>query len=89
MLAQMAAQNTVAQPQGSILMVQPSFFGSPTIKPLDPGADMTLSDGTRLQVTNDNYLQITPPGGPAYELAPGNTYTLPDGSGNQIVVQLD
>ncbi len=81
-----AAPSTVQPSQGSILMVQPSFFGSPTIKPLDPGADMTLSDGTRLQVTNDNYLQITPPGGPAYELAPGNTYTLPDGSGNQIVV---
>ena len=86
MLAQTAAQNTVAQPQGSILMVQPSIFGSPTIKPLDPGTDMTLSDGTRVQVTNDNYLQITPPGGDLYELAPGNTYTLPDGSGNQIVV---
>src|SRR6266851_5014970 len=85
MLAQ-AAQNTATQPQGSILMVQPSIFGSPTIKPLNPGTDMTLSDGTRLQVTNDNYFQITPPGGDLHELAPGNTYTLPDGSGNQIVV---
>jgi hypothetical protein len=85
------AQNTVGQSiippsQGSILMVQPSIFGSPTIKPLDPGAAMTLSDGTQIQVTDDNRLQITQPNGDLYEVAPGNTYTLPDGSGNQIVV---
>jgi hypothetical protein len=85
------AQNTVGQSiippsQGSILMVQPSIFGSPTIKPLDPGAAMTLSDGTQIQVTDDNRLQITRPNGDLYEVAPGNTYTLPDGSGNQIVV---
>jgi hypothetical protein len=84
-------QNTVGQSvippsQGSILMVQPSIFGSPTIKPLDPGAAMTLSDGTQIQVTGDNRLQITRPNGDLYEVAPGNTYTLPDGSGNQIVV---
>src|ERR1022692_4949586 len=79
-------QNTVGQSvippsQGSILMVQPSIFGSPTIKPLDPGAAMTLSDGTQIQVTGDNRLQITRPNGDLYEVAPGNTYTLPDGSG--------
>ena len=47
-------------------MVPSGIFADPTIKPLDPGTDMTLSDGTRIQVTNDNYLQITPPGGDLY-----------------------
>ena len=80
---QTAAGDTIQPSQGSILMVQRGFFGT-TIKPLDPGAEMTLPDGTRVQVTHDNFLEVTPPGGPAYDIAPGNSYNLPDG--NQIMV---